>query len=497
MLTDWVLISRLAMELRDRIAGARVEEAGLLADGRTGIVLRKSGRRQILAIDLFASPPMLTLESGELGVAEEPGFIRVLARSLRSTVVIEVSARRLDRLLRVRFGSRSRFGVGDEFDLYVELVPRFGNAVLVKGATIVAAYKEFSAAENARRSIVAGSPYELPPLPERSRVLAPAAPPDGGEAHDEPLHLYRRDGALVQAYVVPLAELDDARHERAASLLDVFAELRTQQLALATSERTERRRNALLKRLAHRERKLLDERLALDAKRRAAARREELRAAGEAIYAELHTVEEPAREAAKERAVELFAEYRKLGKSLPHVAVRERAVTAALEVVETLRWETERAGSDDLDDVDAAVSQLEPRRRTAGAPARKRKRRILELRTGSGSRIVVGRSPIENAEVTFHLARPNDLWFHAQGTPGAHVILARDDRTQAPDGDLATAASLAAFYSKAQRSAAVPVDYTLRKHVRKQRDAPPGLVWYTHARTLMAQPKPLDEVEVR
>ena len=82
--------------------------------------------------------------------------------------------------------------------------------------------------------------------------------------------------------------------------------------------------------------------------------------------------------------------------------------------------------------------------------ARKRKRPMLELRTPRGSRIVVGRSPVENAELTFHVARPSDLWFHAQGVPGAHVILSRDDRGRVPEEDLHAAASLAAFYSKAR-----------------------------------------------
>ena len=191
MLTDWVLIARLAHELRDVIAGARVEDVGLLADGRTGIVVRKAGRRVILAFDLFASPPMMTLEDAELGIAEEPGFVRSLARSLRGTVITDVSARRGDRLLRLRFGSRSRFGVGDELDLYVELVPRFGNAVLTKGMTIVAAAKEFGAADNPLRSVVAGSPYALPPEQQTPRVLG-EVPPD--DIPREPLHVYRRDG---------------------------------------------------------------------------------------------------------------------------------------------------------------------------------------------------------------------------------------------------------------------------------------------------------------
>lgn len=492
MLTDWVLIARLARELREGIAGARVEDAGLLADGRMAIVLRKRGRRRILALDLYASPPMVTLEEGELGIAEEPGFVRSLARSLRGTVLTEVSARRGDRLLRMRFGSRSRFGVGDEHDLYVELVPRFGNAILTKGMTIVAAAKEFAAADNPRRSIMTGNPYELPPPPQTPRVLGEVPADDAGP---EPMHVYRRKGVIVAAYVTPLSAYEDAQHERVPLLLDVFTALRAQQVARASSAGVERRRESLLKRLQRREQKSLAERSALDGKRLAVQRRDDLRAEGEGIFASLHALPAQEQDAAKERAAKLFAQYRKLGKMLPHVADRELVVAHTLEVIETLRWEAQRAGDDDLGDVEAAVAEFDPAPGRGAPAARKSKRRMLEVRTHSGSRIVVGRSPLENAHITFRLARPNDVWLHVQGVPGAHVILSRDDRSRPPAEDLETAASLAAFHSKAQRSGSVAVDYALRKHVRKQRDAPPGLVWYTHATTLLVRPKDVAELE--
>jgi predicted ribosome quality control (RQC) complex YloA/Tae2 family protein len=233
----------------------------------------------------------------------------------------------------------------------------------------------------------------------------------------------------------------------------------------------------------------------LEGKRRAAQRRDAIRSEGEGIFAQLHELPEDQRDEAKERAAELFAQYRKLGKSLPHIAEREKVVAHVLDAVDTLRWETQRAGADDIADVEAAVAELDPVPNRVAPPARKQKRRMLEVRTESGSRIVVGRSPLENAHITFRIARPNDVWFHAQGVPGAHVVLSRDDRSPAPAADLETAASLAAYHSKAQQSGSAAVDFTLRKHVRKQRDAPPGLVWYTHATTLLVRPKGAAELE--
>lgn len=467
MLTDWVLITRLAHELKERLAGARLDDAGLLTDGRIALSLRRRGVRLLLAIDLYSSPPVVTLEEGELGVSVEPGFVRGVARSLQGMLLEDVAARRDDRLLRLSFVTRSRFGVGERLELYLELVPRFGNAILVKDGTVVTAFKEFAPADNPRRSVQNGKPYELPPLPASVRTLSEHPP---------------------------------------GSVLEMFASFRIEQAARQGSERVAARRRTLRKRLEDRERKLRGEMALLQERRRQAGERSALRVEGEAIFATLHELPPDEREIAKERAGKLFTRYKKLGKSLPHIEERERVLLASIEAVETLRWEAERAAGDDVDSVEeaaalvlknepfgSAANRLDGRR---AATPRKRKRAPLEIRTPAGSRILVGRSPTENADLTFRQARPDDLWFHAQRIPGAHVILCRDDRTPAPDNDIETAAALAAFHSRARGSAAVPVDFTLRKHVRKQRDAPPGLVWYTHAKTVLAVPreKPLEPV---
>jgi predicted ribosome quality control (RQC) complex YloA/Tae2 family protein len=457
MQTDWVLIRRLADELKGRLRGARVDDAGLTADGRVAIAFRQRGERLLLAADLFASPPVVTLEQGELGIGVEPHFVRVLARSLRGMSLAGAASRRDDRLLRLEFASRSRFGVGEQLESYIELVPRFGNVVLVKDGIVVAALREFAPSENPRRPVQAGSPYSLPPLPPHPQRLV--TQPEG-------------------------------------SVLEYFASLRTAQSAKAGNQRLAQRRQSISKRLDERERKLHGELASLAAKRVLVEGRNALRSEGEAIFETLHDLPPADRDAAKERAADLFARYKKLAKSLPHAQARERTVRSSLEAVETLRWEAERASDEDLEAVETAVAELGPKR---GAPAPasvpKRKRAPLEIRTAHGSRILVGRSPIENADLTFRIARPSDLWFHAQRIPGAHVILSRDDRAPAPSEDLELAASLAAFYSRAKNSAGVPVDYTLRKHVRKQRAAPPGLVWYTNAKTIVVEPQSLDSLQ--
>jgi len=416
--------------------------------------VRSRGAGYTLCIDLFGTPPLVTLEERALAAHGEPGFIRAAAAALRGSTLVGARARKGDRLLRLTFGTRSRFGVGDETDLYIELVPRFGNVILVRHQSVVAALKEFSLAQNPARAIEAGAPYRLPPLVLRTVSRGVGIPED-------------------------------------ASVLEAFTAYRAGQAFAGERQRGEERRRALQRRLDERERKIHRELDGLAEKKRAAADSDTLRNRAEAIYAHLHELDPGTRDAAKQEASALFARYKKLRASQTYIDAREQALRTALEAVAQLRWEAECADESDLSDVEDAVAALDPRSQRAPAMVRtKRKRAPLEVRTPSGSRILIGRSPSENAELTFRVARPNDWWFHAQNVPGAHVILQRADRGQPPQDDLDRAASLAAYYSKARGSAKVPIDYTMRKNVRAQRNAPPGLVWYTHRRTIVAAPAP-------
>ncbi len=503
MRTDWALVRRLGAELEAELRGARVQDAGALDDGRPALVFWSRGATRLLCMDLFSSPPALTLEAGELSTTrDEPGFTRALARTLRGMVLEAVEPREHDRLLRLKFRTRSRFGVGDEVDLYIELVPRFGNALLVKAGIVVSARKEFSGAHGSRE-VRAGIPYALPPLPQAilPRVLEESgleprqtlAYLEGEAALRDPLYAYRRQGRLMQVHLVALPVLAELEVAREPSLLELLAEDRAARLRADVQARTGTRRAALLRTIAHRARALDEARIALASQRREVAERERLRREGDGIYATLHELAPGAREEAKAEAAKRFARYRKLAAALPHIEKREHALAVQHEALETLLWEAQRAGDEDLADIQSALDVLDPRSRNKRAAPRSRRpprrRKPLETRTERGSRVLIGRSPVENAELTFRVARPTDLWFHARGVPGAHVILARDDRSEPPAEDIELAAALAAAHSKARESTAVTVDYTQRKHVRKQPNAPPGLVFYTEAKSIVVAPR--------
>jgi len=108
-------------------------------------------------------------------------------------------------------------------------------------------------------------------------------------------------------------------------------------------------------------------------------------------------------------------------------------------------------------------------------------------KSSDGFDIFVGRNNKQNDHLTLKRSKPDDLWFHTQKIPGAHVII-RTQKGPIPDSTLYEAALLSAFYSKAHYSSNVPVDYTEVKNIKKPAGAKPGMVIYENYRTIIATP---------
>lgn len=104
-----------------------------------------------------------------------------------------------------------------------------------------------------------------------------------------------------------------------------------------------------------------------------------------------------------------------------------------------------------------------------------------------GFEVVVGRNARDNDKVTFGVGRSRDVWLHAQGYRGSHVII-RSGGKEVPFDTVLFAARLAAGYSEAFRSSNVPVDYTLRKNVWKVKGGAPGAVNFSQHRTVYVDP---------
>jgi predicted ribosome quality control (RQC) complex YloA/Tae2 family protein len=177
--------------------------------------------------------------------------------------------------------------------------------------------------------------------------------------------------------------------------------------------------------------------------------------------------------------------------------VRERARQLA-----ALRDRVEHAPAEELPAVREAAAALgvlperEARISPGGRPARAREPEYppgvrIRSRTVEGWEILHGENATSNDYLTTKVARPDDLWLHVRAAASAHVVVrtgGRPDRV--PPRVLEAAARVAAAHSESKHSGLVPVDYVLRKHVRKPRKSAPGRVTYQNEKTLFIAPEP-------
>ncbi|MBQ5712309.1 MAG: NFACT family protein [Oscillospiraceae bacterium] len=111
----------------------------------------------------------------------------------------------------------------------------------------------------------------------------------------------------------------------------------------------------------------------------------------------------------------------------------------------------------------------------------------MRFESTDGYPIYVGRNNRQNDELTFKLARKDDIWLHASKVHGSHVIISCGGTTP-PDDTITQAAQLAAYYSETTGGQNIPVDVTPVKQVKKVPSGKPGMVIYHTYRTVIANP---------
>ena len=111
----------------------------------------------------------------------------------------------------------------------------------------------------------------------------------------------------------------------------------------------------------------------------------------------------------------------------------------------------------------------------------------MRFESTDGYPIYVGRNNRQNEELTFKLARKDDIWCHASKVHGSHVIISCGGTTP-PDDTITQAAQLAAYYSETSGGQNIPVDVTPVKQVKKIPNGKPGMVIYHTYKTVIANP---------
>lgn len=132
-------------------------------------------------------------------------------------------------------------------------------------------------------------------------------------------------------------------------------------------------------------------------------------------------------------------------------------------------------------------------------PREQRQSPFRRFTSSDGLAIYVGRNARENDELTFGLAKSDDLWLHARGTPGSHVVVRLEKGSDPPPETIRDAATLALLYSDLKKSGKGEIIYTRRKWVKKAKGQAPGAVTVTQEKSLHVnlEKKRLDALKTR
>jgi len=192
----------------------------------------------------------------------------------------------------------------------------------------------------------------------------------------------------------------------------------------------------------------------------------------------------------QENAQHYFKKYQK-GKAAKKLAVEQRRETLEeLNYLEGQQDNLNKCSNElELSEIRNELIQqgyVKPERTRMKAP-KQPPSKPLHYRSSDGISIYVGKNNIQNDTLTLRTAASDNTWLHVKNMPGSHVII--DCESNPPEQTLLEAATLAAYYSKGQNSSSVPVDYCLRKYVKKPSGAKPGMVIYTNQRTLYVTPE--------
>jgi len=173
----------------------------------------------------------------------------------------------------------------------------------------------------------------------------------------------------------------------------------------------------------------------------------------------------------------LFRLSKKGIRGLPIVSERLQLISEEIQALDRRLAHIESATADELSQV--FTSHGSGRLRAVPSKSKKQPGRAAPFRrflTIDGCEVLVGKGAKSNDELSLKIAKGQDLWLHARGSAGAHVILKLDKAQDPPKDALLDACHLAAHYSERKNDAHVEIMYTRAKFVRKSKGEAPGRV---------------------
>jgi predicted ribosome quality control (RQC) complex YloA/Tae2 family protein len=190
-----------------------------------------------------------------------------------------------------------------------------------------------------------------------------------------------------------------------------------------------------------------------------------------------------------QEAARRFKLYSRAKRGLAQTNSRLGVTEAELKKLQAQLADLEKSAADRDE---AALAKFSGDKPAATVKKKSREEKIPGTRSylsSDGFRVIVGRGARDNDNLTFKVARPNDLWLHAADYPGSHVIVRNSTRKEIPHRTIIEAAQLAAHFSQASKDPKVDVRYTQRKFISKPKGAAPGLVRMSRFKNITVGPK--------
>ena len=326
----------------------------------------------------------------------------------------------------------------------------------------------------------------------------------------EPNVIVGEDGAPLDFSYTRILQYEDALDsgscESFSALLDSFYTKKSQ------SERIRQRSSAMLKTVAAARERLVRKLAAQASELEMSAGRSYLRECGDIITSNLHMMKQGqsalvapdyyendgrTREikldplkTPQQNAAKYYRDYARAKNAEKFLTEQIKVGETELVYLESALEEIERAESEtDLIEIRSELisSGYIKEKREKKDKEKPRRSAPLSFTSSSGLPILAGRSNTQNDELTLKTASKTDVWLHAKGVHGAHVVIscggaAPDEKT------LSEAAAIAAYYSSARSGGRAAVDYTLVKYVKRRQGGRPGMVIYTDHKTITASP---------
>lgn len=537
---DGFFLHHIVEELRSELVNGRIQKINQPFEQE--LVLQIRSNRQSHRLLLSAHPVFgriqLTQTTFE-NPAQPSTFIMVLRKYLQGALIESIEQVENDRIVEITVSNKNEIGDHIQATLIIEIMGKHSNILLVDKSShkILEVIKHVGFSQNSYRTLLPGSTYIAPPSTES---LNPFTIKDEklfeilqtqeltaknlqslfqGLGRDtanelerilvsEKLSAFRNffnqetKPCLTETSFspVPFANQVGEPFANLSDLLDTYYKDKAERdrVKQQASELIRRVENELQKN-RHKLKKQEKELLATD-------NAKEFRQKGELLTTFLHQVpndqdqvildnyytNQPIMIALdkaltpNQNAQRYFKRYQKLKEAVKYLTDLIEETKATILYLESVETVLNQAGLEEIAEIREELIQTGFIRRRQREKIQKRKKLEQYLASDGKTIIYVGRNNLQNEELTFKMARKEELWFHAKDIPGSHVVISGNlDPSDAVKTD---AAELAAYFSQGRLSNLVQVDMIEVKKLNKPTGGKPGFVTYTGQKTLRVTP---------